>query len=340
MIALGTLHFVPCMRLISFMLITFIAMCYFHSYFTLLLMILLILMPLCSFFLTFLALKNLNINTHTTTWKTTRNSQFSFPLSLHHALPIPLLCVTITYFFENTFSGTKTPTDNVTAFFLPKEKKTLPFFPDCSNCGIVNMTVTRICMTDFFGLIDFKKEINATQSLTIFPLPTKFHQPPKISEEENASKKTSSQEFSHVREYIPGDRLNRIHWKLTARQNNLMVKEYLPLADTQPILFIELYNDQDCCVNQTLDLAYSCALSLLKEAQFPILCWFDCRMGRVLSKTLSNTEELEECFLELFCSPVYSSPYFEKDTMMEHEILINKEGIYDTNYNFNQTTEL
>ncbi len=34
------------------------------------------------------------------------------------------------------------------------------------------------------------------------------------------------EEFSHIRDYRPGDNIRLIHWKLTAKQNELMIKQY------------------------------------------------------------------------------------------------------------------
>ena len=43
---------------------------------------------------------------------------------------------------------------------------------------------------------------------------------------------------SSVREYIPGDPLNRIHWPFTAKKNSFMVKEFdqEPMSDIWIIL--------------------------------------------------------------------------------------------------------
>ncbi len=39
------------------------------------------------------------------------------------------------------------------------------------------------------------------------------------------------EEFSHIRDYRPGDNIRLIHWKLTAKQNELMIKQYDSVDD-------------------------------------------------------------------------------------------------------------
>lgn len=55
-----------------------------------------------------------------------------------------------------------------------------------------------------------------------------FSQPNAISAEK--------EEFSHVRDYNPGDNIQLIHWKLTAKQDDLMIKQYDSVDDKRVLV--------------------------------------------------------------------------------------------------------
>ncbi|RDI72164.1 DUF58 domain-containing protein [Halopelagius longus] len=43
-------------------------------------------------------------------------------------------------------------------------------------------------------------------------------------------------EFDHLREYARGDSLRDVHWKSSAKRNDLIVKEYVPESDAESVL--------------------------------------------------------------------------------------------------------
>ncbi len=50
-------------------------------------------------------------------------------------------------------------------------------------------------------------------------------------------------EFHRIREYRPGDELRSIHWKTSARRNELMVREYRQIRDQRLLLILDLWQD-------------------------------------------------------------------------------------------------
>ena len=64
-------------------------------------------------------------------------------------------------------------------------------------------------------------------------------------------------EISGIREYIPGDKLQNIHWKLSVKKDELMVKERMSVSAMQLNVLVELYNNEELCVESVLTLADS-----------------------------------------------------------------------------------
>lgn len=97
---------------------------------------------------------------------------------------------------------------------------------------------------DPFGLFNFRRHLPQTSAVTIYPAtyPIPSFTPPtgRLTGGEIMRRRThnNTPNFSSVREYVPGDTLNKIHWKSTARAGRLIVKEFEedPNADIWMVL--------------------------------------------------------------------------------------------------------
>ena len=102
---------------------------------------------------------------------------------------------------------------------------------ECAHRGVSSMGVTRVSVTDIFGLFTFSKrpkdcmirlevapKLFETQALAIPPGDTGPMSRVMTTED------LASPAF--VREWEQGDTLKKVHWKLTARRRELMVRTY------------------------------------------------------------------------------------------------------------------
>lgn len=113
----------------------------------------------------------------------------------------------------------------------------------CMHAGRVRISMQKIYYYDLFGLAGFHlKPTGETSTLTLVS-PHTFSMETQIAYGENAN--MDSDEFSMnkagydpsetfaIREYQPGDRIKQIHWKLSEKYDNLMVRDYgLPIQNT------------------------------------------------------------------------------------------------------------
>lgn len=102
----------------------------------------------------------------------------------------------------------------------------------------------RLISGDPFGLFTFKRDLPQTSAITIYPatyeLPSFAPPIGRLTGGETMRRRThnTTPNFSGVRDYAPGDTLNRIHWRSTARTGRLIVKEFEedPTADIWIVL--------------------------------------------------------------------------------------------------------
>ena len=101
-----------------------------------------------------------------------------------------------------------------------------------SHRGIFPLGPTELVAGDVFGLFQVSLTIPVQESLLVYPYMVDvnaFPNPPGLLPGGEALRRKTHQvtpNASSVREYAPGDALNRIHWASTARRSRLMVKEF------------------------------------------------------------------------------------------------------------------
>jgi uncharacterized protein (DUF58 family) len=105
--------------------------------------------------------------------------------------------------------------------------------------GVFTLGPTAMTSGDIFGLFLKNNSTPSLESLLVFPTMVNilnFPNPPGLLPGGEALRRRTTQitpNAAGVREYAPGDALNRIHWLSTARRDKMMVKEFEldPLAD-------------------------------------------------------------------------------------------------------------
>jgi len=98
--------------------------------------------------------------------------------------------------------------------------------------GVFPLGPTVLASGDLFGLFPVNRTVPPDGSLLVYPMMVQvrtFPSPPGLLPGGEALRRRTLQvtpNAAGVREYVPGDSLNRIHWLSTARREQLMVKEF------------------------------------------------------------------------------------------------------------------
>ncbi len=113
--------------------------------------------------------------------------------------------------------------------------------------GIFSLGETELIGGDFFGLFSEKRKFPVKHHLLVYPMMVqinKFPSPAGWLAGGEALKRRTHQITPNavgVRDYVPGDPLNRIHWLSTARRNRFIVKEY----ELDPMAEVWIFLDAD-----------------------------------------------------------------------------------------------
>lgn len=116
----------------------------------------------------------------------------------------------------------------------------------CYRRGRFHVGPLILCSGDPFGLFILRREIRLTSVLTVYPFTAELpaFSPPAAEREGNTQHRWHTHEtttdVAGVREYAPGDSFNRIHWPLTARAGQLIVKEFERDTLAEVWLFLDM----------------------------------------------------------------------------------------------------
>jgi uncharacterized protein (DUF58 family) len=133
---------------------------------------------------------------------------------------------------------------SVTSTLLPRQSYQWFIRTLCVVRGQFTLGPLTIIGGDPFGLYQVTRRIGATSQVLVYPAAAplfNFAPPTGVLSGGDARRQRAAfvtTNAAGVREYVPGDSLNRVHWRTSARKGKLMVKEFEldPLAETWVLL--------------------------------------------------------------------------------------------------------
>lgn len=97
------------------------------------------------------------------------------------------------------------------------------------HCGCVTVTAEKVRICDYLGLFAFPVKNKETKTILIHPRPLAVNAPKELERHIAGSWKPKSgggfAENHELRPYRPGDNLNQIHWKLSAKTGDLILRQ-------------------------------------------------------------------------------------------------------------------
>lgn len=104
-----------------------------------------------------------------------------------------------------------------------------------------------VIIKDIFGFFTIKKKVTSKTSLLVYPIPTELNSFKITSIEQIGDMIIDNKAFedksriSSLREFREGDSVKAINWKLSAKLDELIIKEFDNSADTNVIVFVDNY---------------------------------------------------------------------------------------------------
>lgn len=283
-----------------------------HSYFNLVVMIVMIAMPFISILCAVITANQLSVRFGGANRDLTVDEPFLVSVILDNGSIFPNMNVDINITMEN-------------ALFKTRGKHTLciPAYAHGTDAvdyqigqslvGVLKVSADELRITDWMGFIRIRKRCDAERDYVVFPSGKMMVRPDMaavsygMNEAEESQKKGNDfSEVVDVREYRPGDKFQNIHWKLSAKKNILMVKERESMSSSRLMVLVELANDDSDVLNDVLKAAYGVAVYLLEEGVPFTYYYWSTLQGDIVETSVDSREILDEWVEKIFYEQSYS----------------------------------
>lgn len=299
-----------------FLVILVLADFYKQPLFLFLLMLLLALLP-ASYFVCKYALTSMTPFLRPTSLYGISGGDLVLRIGLHNSSIFPIPGCTISYEITSSYYPCgETFRCTVPAYSRRDFSFDMPV--TFQKCGCYEVRLTHMECYDYLHFFHFEKKLSIHEEIVIHP---KLSQDVSFDSaafgegfdefEENDAKGLVSSNVTDIREYIPGDRLQRIHWKLSAKINKLMVKENEQTSSNQFTILVELFlpHPESLLLEQSISHACTLAYELIKHGETFFFCYYSTTEEDFVRHLIRSKEELEQALLNCF----YQVPYAEED---------------------------
>lgn len=237
--------------------------------------------------------------------------------SLDNPTIFPLLNCEVSFKYGNLFYQNNDLNHSICLSAQPKKTTTytLPFATKYS--GMFSLQIQSIQITDFLHMKSFSIPYHKNIDIPIIPEEKeiniiKLPQSNEAAEDGDFLKKYGvvSTEFGGVREYIPGDRLQNVHWKMSAKADDLLVREPQPVAERFMTIVPELEKNH---LEETIKTFFSFAYTLVREHELFHVALFSYSDKTFSYHLVSNEDQLREVLFQLYYENVYSGSALAKE---------------------------
>ena len=222
-------------------------------------------------------------------------------LLLENPTLLPVLRLSCRLEAENCLTGQRQSL-RLNALLLPRQKRSVPFALGDTLCGRVKLRLTELRLYDPFGLIPVRRKLSMHRSATVQP--ETFRQ--ELLMDLMAGQGADSDSYSpyrpgpdvsetfQIREYVEGDSLRQIHWKLTGKLDKLIVRDpSLPVVRS-----VLLYWERDNVrlgpglMDAQAEVVLSLCRSLLDQSVFFTIGWNEPAEQRCILHNVTSMDDL------------------------------------------------
>lgn len=172
------------------------------------------------------------------------------------------------------------------------------------EAGCYEIGVRRIQFFDITGLVFVTKKMHQNTYVQVLPEITdivttlsepvrNFYGEAEVFDEDKSGDDNS--ETFNIREYVPGDKLQSIHWKLSAKEDELIVKEMSQPKACPVVLFLEYKKSN--CFDAFLQIVASISFSLMDNDCPHYIAWYEGETGDVKRTRVDSIEG----YYQFFC---------------------------------------
>lgn len=294
-----------------------------------------VILPFVLIFIMFRARRGIEAQLSSSAMSVNKNSDITVSVNIKNKsiFPVPNACIAIE--IMNTLDGIP-DTMSATVPVQPHNSQSMSFHISSCYCGKLIVNLKYIKIYDYIKLFSVKKKFSSSSEIVILPdvspieifSDSTFYENDRSEIYSGRKAGDDCSEVFDVRNYHEGDKINRIHWKLSMKQDMLMVKEYsLPINCSVLVLF-EFYTDFADKYMQKLDTLVETLSSVsdaISESEaIHSIGWYSILKNRYVFSEISDAEDSASFLGTLLKSGSYTENHY---AYAEH-IKYDAENIY------------
>lgn len=254
----------------------------------------------------FILKRHLSVSMDVPSEQMPKNITFVVNVNVRNKSVIPLTNCVIRFQIGNVFLGEMVEQDieiplkplDVTGIELPL----------CSACvGDVEIRTDQMVLTDFLGVFRTVREASAADHVYIIPqgeteenFSLNAFEKGMNEVEETQMKGSDFSDVSQIREYIPGDAIKNIHWKLSAKKDVWMVKERLQMSSQKLLVVLKLEKSSEEATDRTIETLYSLGEFLITNHVPLTLYWWSDKFREIRQETAESSAAWLDVMLHVF----------------------------------------
>ena len=287
-----------------------------HSHFYFMLLVILVTAPFISIIMALILKKFISVSVETAAKGINneygrQNEKAYFFIKINNPSILLALDTKLDITVSNTFFETKGNKIISVAIRMRKGFSfELPIVPTLP--GIINVRVNKIYIRDLMGFVRLKKKIDSDAEIIIMPEQLTSYvydrtalEQGSLESEESSKRGSDFSDVQEIREYIPGDKLMSIHWKLSAKRDILMVKDRASMSDKQMVVLPELCNNNADQLDMILSGTYSLVNQIVEDGTTVRLMYWSMNRYEYETFRIDYKSDLDEAFAKLFYEKTY-----------------------------------
>lgn len=220
---------------------------------------------------------------------------------------LPIGCISFSFQHINQMTGRENAKKKLKIYGCQTSVVTFPIKTD--ECGRIKCELTKLKVHDYFGLFNHSYNNNNVLFINVFPIPKAPSPVPELPIGNlmgiTAKPKPGGgfAEDYDVRNYRPGDPINLIHWKLTTKRDETMIREPLITERGKALITFNLFGTP-AELARTFSILSWCVLWLLGYQVHPHIKWYDNNEKRERTVQITSHIELVSLLINLFSQRV------------------------------------
>ncbi len=181
-------------------------------------------------------------------------------------------------------------------------------------CGYTTFTIENAYIYDILGfgsvsINNISENVNVMVMPTPKPIDIDLPKMPFVSGDESEifheDRGRDSSETFEIREFHDGDSMNRIHWKLSSKTDELMIRDSIAAIETNIYVYFDL--SKRINIDEELEKSISIAYEMRNLGYAFYIMWFD-KDARILRRSLvSEYEHIENAVSEVMKYDMYEA---------------------------------